>query len=99
TKVVGFRKYMASATSTLWIPCLLAEFTWAAGVAASQLGTNHFLADTVTISSGDTDAKVISPADSTNPAIAVVDMLGCEKVGVYTKVGTGAGVNVFWATL
>jgi hypothetical protein len=98
-KLVGFRSHIVSATSTLYLPLLLCSFTATYGIAATILGTNYFLADTIaTAAQTPTDpgiAAVDSIEDSLHPAEIRVDLQGCGTLAFYDYMGTAAGVGAF----
>ena len=78
----------------VWEPTLLAQFAVTLGNIAR--GSNHFDADTLAITYGNTDlVKVSSPANDL-PAYAVIDPLGSKLVSVEFDVSSAAGANGFY---
>lgn len=81
------------ASSTLWVPQLLVEVNVVLGnIAATALGTDHFLADTITIAKGDTDAPEISPANNYVGSI-LVHLRGCELLEFEFDADAGASAS------
>ena len=86
-----------STISNLWVPALLADLTCTLGnIAASDLGTNNFLADTITENDGDSDGGVlvetVSPAEDL-PSAVHVNLRGCGLMEFAFNRDTAAPAN------
>lgn len=78
-RVYGWSRIVDSDTTinTLWVPMLLVECTVTLGnIAATTLGTNNFMADTVAIDKGNGNLHTASSPTGDLPAYLVVDPLG-----------------------
>lgn len=99
-RVVGWNRTAISGVSELWIPQLLLQSVVTMGnIAATAIGANHFMADTMTIAEGDSSEKVISSADDT-PASVLLNLRGCELIEILFSLTAalteGTGANCLW---
>lgn len=103
-RVYGWSRTTGVGSTTLWIPQLLVDLVVTAGniAAGTEIGANHFIADTITLNKGDSQASIISPANDT-PASCLFHMRGCEIIefdfNVDTSLTDGAAANCFWRVM
>ena len=85
----------------IWVPQHLLQVAVTLGnIAATALGTDNFLADTITVTKGADEesglgASVIAQANDT-PASILVGLRGCELIEFAVDIGTAAGGNCLW---
>lgn len=85
----------------IWVPQMLALLAVTLGnVAATDLGANNFLADTIVVTKGADEesgfgAAVINPANDM-PASLMLGLRGCELIEFAVDVGTAASGNCLW---
>ena len=91
--------------STLWVPTLLAELQATLGaITATAIAASMLLADTITVTYGDTNEKTLgvsvsSPANDV-PGNALVHLRGCEYIEFDFKLGVGGdAMNCYWRPL
>lgn len=96
-RVWGWSKFVAA--TPLYIPTLLLELNIVLGsIDASAIAASTFLADTITISKGDTNAPVISPGNDT-PASIAVHTRGCRYLEFdwdLAGASEATSMNAFW---
>lgn len=82
----------------LWVPVLLVEANVTLGnIAATDLGANMLISDTLVIVKGDT--VTVSPANNT-PAFIKLNMLGAQLIEFdFDLTGTGDAANCLWKAL
>lgn len=86
-------------TSDLWIPYKLLELAVTLGnIDASEIGTDHFMADTISITNGDSDAPLINPADDTGATI-LVHHRGAQYMEFDFDLTTAAAANCYWSLM
>ena len=90
-KVVGW----SYSSDGVWIPFTLLTVAVVLGSAAVSGLTNHFLADTITYTAGDDEAKIISPANDT-VAHVLLHTRGFKKLEYDFDLGTAAAANCYY---
>jgi hypothetical protein len=86
--------------SALYIPVLLAEVAFTLGnISGAAIGTNHFMADTITLTYGDSNAPIITNAADL-PAHFLIHMRGSRYIQFDFKIDTGGvAANCYWRTM
>ena len=88
-----------AAASVLYIPQLLLEIAYTLGnISGTAIEPGAFLADTITITYGDTDAPEISTAADL-PGSILCHLRGCQYIEFDFKIGTGAAANCYWRAM
>ena len=86
----------------LWVPQLIADLNCTLGnIAATALGTNHFLCDTIVIDKGSAEKTFLdptSPADDTTGSVLAF-LRGVELIEFDFDLTGGAGANCLWRPL
>jgi len=84
----------------LYIPILLAEVAFTLGnIDAAAVGASHYLADTITLTYGDSNAPIITTAADL-PASFLLHMRGSRYIQFDFKIDTGGvAANCFWRTM
>jgi hypothetical protein len=95
-RVWGWSKVVGA---ELYVPHLIAELAITLGnIAATPVGANHFLADTIVVTKSEPNAIISSPAND-SPAFALLHLHGAQHIEFEFKVGTGAAANCYWRTV
>lgn len=85
--------------ANLWIPHLIADLAVTLGaIAATEVGANHLLADTIVVTKAEPNIIVSSPANDT-PGFALMHLHGVQFLDFEFKVGTAAAANCYWRTV
>lgn len=84
-----------------WIPITLVELTCTIGapkgVATGEIVVADLVCDTLVLLSGDSQAKIISPADNTGNASVLFDPMGCEFIELDIDRSTAASGNALFS--
>lgn len=90
-RVVGW----SYSSDGVWIPFIMIQVAVVLGAAAVSGLTNHFLADTITFTAGDDEAKIISPANDT-VAHLLLHTRGFKELDYDFDLGTAAAANAYY---
>lgn len=84
-----------------WLPITLVELTCTIGapkgVATGEIVATDLVCDTLVLLSGDSQAKIISPADNTGNASVLFDPMGCDFIELDTDRSTAASGNALYS--
>ena len=104
-RLVGWRKYLQTAGTFLYVPTVLAEFspTFASSPPTASIdATTYNMFSGISQGSAQPAGNLYNPGTSNTDgsiASALVDAIGCQMVTVQFKLSTGSGVTmgILWA--